>query len=170
MPQQHLDLFKWTELYIASAREEHPICCISPPVHHKVHVRAPHGRPPTMLGSFEVLIIHIGRPRTPHRTPEQTRTWSNNKEIPLDSNFHINLCHTCRMCMGGFEPMGPSAEAAVHPDVGALWRTPPFQSKLLSTSLIKLCSSLWKVYRTLHKKDKELLRSAPEILNKHLKH
>lgn len=131
---QHLDLFKWTEICIESAREEHPICHISPPVHHKVHVRAPHGRPPTMLGSLEVLIIDIGRPQTPHRNSEQTRTWSNNKDIPLDLNFNIKLCHICRMCIMVFEPMGLSAEGAVHPDVGTLWRTPPFQSRLLSSS------------------------------------
>lgn len=134
MLQQHLDLFKWTELYIESAREEHPICHISPPVHHKVHVGAPHGGPPTMLGSLEELIIHIERPQTPHRKSEQTSTRSNNKDIPLDLNFNSKLCHMCRISIMVFELMGPSAEGAVHPDVGALWRTPPFQSTLLSSS------------------------------------
>lgn len=59
----------WTFLkgisYIESAQEEHPICHISPPVHYKVHVRALHSRPPTMLGSLEELIIHRGIPTTP---------------------------------------------------------------------------------------------------------
>lgn len=141
MLQQHLDLFKRNPLYIESAQEEHPICHISPPVHHKVHVRALHSGPPTMLGSLEELIIHRGIPPTPAEPRTNKKRWSNSKNIHLDFNVKIKLCHISRMCV-----IWVSAEGALHGDVGTLLEdsTLPLQtSKLQHLPLVKkLCSSL----------------------------
>lgn len=155
MLRQHLDLFKRTELYIESAVEEHPICHISPPVHHKVHVRAPHGRPPTMLGSLEVLIIHRRRPRPPQKPPNKLGYGATIKIFLKTLTLKSNLVTFAkcvllgfllkRLCIVMLEPFG-----GLHPATPDFWTTAPPSHK-------RICSSLWKVCR------KEVLWSAPEI-------
>lgn len=151
----------WAIYWVCSGRASHmsykSTCspqspCQSPSRQTTNHVRQPWGANNTHR-------------KTPdhHKNSEQTRTWSNNKDIRLDLNFNIKLCHMCRMCIVGFKANGTLCWRSC---ASWCWSSLEDSTLPIQTSehlpLVKLCSYLWKVYRTFHKKNKELLWYAPK--------